>query len=182
MRHPPVAKRTLRRGQAGGQTRPAAALALVAAVLVAGCLPESLPREARDPTLVGIVETVEFHGPGLGATVTLSDGRTLVISREKSVAEAGIRPPDPRPGDLMLAGEHRAEPWQIFLQPGLRIGCYEAGGPSWIRDGRMLFRNTLRLPLAQGYDRGGPGRVDSYGGLSRFCVDSNGQVTAYVSP
>jgi hypothetical protein len=93
------------------------------------------------------------------------------------------------PGALLFYGEDE-DPWYFVLEryaPGDPPGNFRFETTATDDDTHVVFENGLRLPKAPGFDgRGWPqdGRYDSPAAeccFAPFCIDQNGQVTAYLA-
>jgi len=138
---------------------------------LAGCR-DAAPSIAspRDPSIVGVVQSIEFVGPR-AATITLAKGESVQIdfeAAERLVAGA------PSEGDLLFYGSDAAGAWYVALPPSgdtFRIFTNLVATDA----GTITFEFDLRLPLAPNY-REGDGPFEP-GAPAIYRVNEKGEVT-----
>jgi hypothetical protein len=158
--------------------RPAAALVILLAGLLAGCVTNK--QETLMPTTVGVVTSVE---PLAGRTVVyhLSSGKVL----EVDLAAVNILAPGgPGEGDLLLSGaESSGRTWIAGLFPYVAAdapsGCFRLAATGIGEDGWIDLSIGVRLRKASNFDPG-PISNDRYV-MERlsFCINGDGEVLSY---
>jgi hypothetical protein len=144
-------------------------------LMFAACGPEVtrdivIPETERRPSIVGVIDRVEFV-KGTDRILVLADGTRL---RRDSNEVQGSAPME---GQLLLYGEDEQGAFWLGL-PGAR-DCYQLSGEAEIRGSRMVFSFGLSLPLAVEFSRGSQ-RDGRFVGpwLYRFCINEQGEVVS----
>lgn len=123
--------------------------------------------------------------------LTLDDGRSIVIDERSDRQLPGgtfVAAHDVR---LLISGSGAGSRWWIVLvemNPGgslMPADCYGLDAEGTDQGEEILFDFGLRLPKSHGFDPGvglSDGRYDAPGGgggPARFCINPDGEVTAY---
>lgn len=166
--NPPAVRRTAR-------SRFAAVVASLAAIAtVAGCDLLARPAEPpRDPTAVGVVESMEAITSRVSA-ILLANGQTVRLDYDQTRELYGS---GPNPGDLLIYGD-QPSPWRVSLGryphgPGFQVSSQ----PDDDADGSITFDFGVRLPLADDYLDAGHGQFEA-GAPVFYVINDKGEVTA----
>ena len=153
-----------------GRRSPLCLSALAVALLLAGC-----GNTVYTPEVAGVVAASEqVDGSGQSFRITLRDGRSHIVDRDKVKGVIGSGLP-PNVGDLFLAGS-TPTPWVAGIAG--TDPCFSIGGGG-TEDGDFITTDVgLRLRKAADFYRRGyietQHRFDGAG----FCVNGSGEVTA----
>jgi hypothetical protein len=165
--------------------------ALATVCVLTACAAEPAP--LGSPQAVGViteVEVLERHGELAVYEYTLDDGTIVEIDERESVA-VGPSAPWGDVGRLLIVGQSVQRQWWLALVkmnpggPRMPPDCYGLDSHGTDQGHAIRFDFGLELPKAPNFDPGAgqdDGRYDDPGGgggVARFCIDAQGEVTAY---
>jgi hypothetical protein len=165
---------------------PGCALLVLLPLLLAAC-----GRTYYTPEIAGVVASRASAANGATHYVLASGQELTIITNKLNVAGGttlvyGPVPPDV--GDLLLSGTGPNGPWIARLSPAIRSEChgiFAVDGAGTDRGEWIETDAGLRLHKTMGNfdpgDRRTPHEGLRYeGSLPTFCVDANGEVTAFL--
>jgi hypothetical protein len=148
-----------------------ALLVMSLAGVMAGCQTATPRPSPREPSVVGVVSSVEFVGPRIAAVTLVTGGRVQIDLEAADRLYAGA----PSEGDLLLYGSDAGGAWFVALPPsGEKFRIFTDLVP--VDPGNTItFDFGLRLRLAQNYHEGnGPFEA---GAQAIYDVNEKGEVT-----
>lgn len=157
---------------------PAAALVILLAGLLAGCVTNE--QETLMPTTVGVVTTVERLADRTVA-YHLSSGKVLEVDL---AAVNVLAPGEPGEGYLLLSGaESSGRTWIAGLFPNVAAdvppGCFHLAGTGIGDDGWIDLSIGVRLRKASNFDPGSISNDRYVMERVSFCINGNGEVLSY---
>lgn len=148
-----------------------ATVVAVLAVVAIAVLLTSQPSRYR-PTVIGVVSE-RADGPAGAYRVTLDGGQVVEVDPRTHQVVDG--PPQPEPGQLLLAGI-TPEAWYATLRP--QGTCFWVGGRGTEDGAEIRFPSGITLPKAAGFDRAHYHESEHEFNGAGFCVSVAGEVLA----